>query len=146
MSSLTSLSTGETDPEEPELGVLLTGGRDSTSSPLDSAEHFGSATCYVPPLPQPRTGHVTFVTPKERIATCGGWSGADGREDRQCLVLEPGEGGEWSQGVMGDLVLGEQRPGSCPTTSGGTCIFPFKDYSMYPAASLWPLTLAPQVE
>ena len=43
---------------------------------------------------------------------------------------------------MGDLVLGEQRPASCPTTKGGSCIFPFI-YRMYPAASLWPLTLPP---
>ena len=72
MSSVTSLSTGETDPEEPELGVLMTGGRDSTSSPLASAEWFGSETCYVPPLPEPRSGHVTFVTANKAIATCGG--------------------------------------------------------------------------
>ena len=137
MSSLTSLSTGETDPDERELGVLLTGGRDSTSSPLDSAEFFGSDSCYVPPLPEPRTGHVTFVTPKETIATCGGWSGADGREDRQCLVLEPGEGGGWSQGVMGDLVLGENFATSCPTTLGDSCIFPFKfSYCMYPVITM----------
>ena len=43
---------------------------------------------------------------------------------------------------MGPLVFGEQRPASCPTTGGGTCIFPYI-YSMYPAASLWPLTLPP---
>ena len=30
-------STGEMDPDELELGVLMTGGRDSTSSPLASA-------------------------------------------------------------------------------------------------------------
>ena len=76
MSSVTSLSTGETDPEEPELGVLMTGGRDSTSSPLASAEWFGSETCYVPPLPEPRSGHVTFVTANKTIATCGGWTEA----------------------------------------------------------------------
>ena len=75
MSSLSSLSTGETDPEEPELGVLMTGGRDSTSSPLSSAEWFGSETCYVPPLPEPRSGHVTFVTANKTIASCGGWTG-----------------------------------------------------------------------
>ena len=61
---------------------------------------------------------------------------------RQCLVLQPGEGGGWSQGVMGDLVMGEQRPVSCPTTSGAACIFPSIS-GMYPAASLRPLTLPP---
>ena len=127
------------DPEEPELGVLLTGGNDSTSTPISSVEFFGSEICYVPALPEPRTGHITFVTPNEKIATCGGWSGAGGREDSQCLVLQPGEGGEWKQGVMGNLSLGEQRPTSCPTTGGGACIFPFI-YSMYPAANMWPLT------
>ena len=157
MSSVTSLSTGETDPEEPELGVLMTGGRDSTSSPLASAEWFGSETCYVPPLPEPRSGHVTFVTANKTIATCGGRTEATKLPlgvhlpvqpvpaSRQCLVLQPGEGGEWSQGVMGDLVLGEQRPPSCPTTGGGTCIFPYI-LGMYPAASRWPLTLPPQGE
>ena len=76
MSSLTSLSTGEMDPEEPELGVLMTGGRDSTSSPLSSAEFYGSEICYVPALPEPRTGHITFLTPNGFIATCGGWTEA----------------------------------------------------------------------
>ena len=81
MSSLTSLSSGETNQEEPELGVLITGGKDSFSSPLASAEFFGSATCYVPPLPEPRSGHVSFVKPNGTIAVCGGWAGGDGREN-----------------------------------------------------------------
>ena len=43
---------------------------------------------------------------------------------------------------MGPLVLGQQRPPSCPTADKATCIFPYI-YSKYPAASLWPLTLPP---
>ena len=109
------------------MGVLLTGGRDSSSSPLSSAEFYGNNICSIPALPEPRTGHVSFVTGSKTLATCGGWSGPGGREDRGCLVLQPGEGGEWRQGVMGDLALGEQRPPSCPTTRpiGHRCIFPF---------------------
>ena len=79
MNSLTYLSTAETDPEEPELGVLLTGGRNSTSS-LQSAEFFGSQSCAVHPLPEPRSGHVSFVTPNGTIAVCGGWTVYDGQE------------------------------------------------------------------
>ena len=79
MNSLTYLSTAETDPEEPELGVLLTGGRNSTSS-LQSAEFFGSQSCAVHPLPEPRSGHVSFVTPNGTIAVCGGWTEYDGQE------------------------------------------------------------------
>ena len=76
------MSTEETDQEEPELGVLLTGGKDSTSSLLSSAEFFGSEGegCNVPDLPEPRRGHVTFVTSDGTIASCGGWTEGDGQE------------------------------------------------------------------
>ena len=77
-------------------------------------------TCF-----QARFGHVTFVTPNQTIATCGGWIGSRGKKTSTCLVLNPGEEGEWQPGVMGDLVMGQQFAATCPTLDGGICNFPF---------------------
>ena len=84
---------------------------------------------------QARFGHVTFVTSNNLIATCGGWTGASDVESSQCLVLNPGEGGEWQQDVMGDMVMGNQSAATCPTLDGGICNFPFKS-GKYPAVFL----------
>ena len=65
------------------------------------------------------------MTPSKAIATCGGWTGSRGEKNSKCLVLNPGEEGEWKPGVMGDLVMGKQFAATCPTLDGGICYFPF---------------------
>ena len=77
------------------------------------------------PCFQARFGHVTFVTPNQKIATCGGWTGSRGKKNSTCVVLNAGDEGEWQPGVMGDLVMGQQFAATCPTLDGGTCYFPF---------------------
>ena len=112
-------------------GVLVTGGRDASFKSLSSVEFFGPKSCSVPALPGPRSGHVTFVTGHQTVATCGGWTGAAREMSSQCLVLNLtyGKGGEWQKGVMGDLLL-NQSVTSCPSIEGPPCVFPFID-SMY---------------
>ena len=106
----------------------MTGGRGANFTSLPSVEFFGPQDCTVAALPEPRSGHVTFVTPDKRVATCGGWTGETRELSSGCLVLNTtaGAGGEWQGGVMGDLVL-DLFPTTCPTTDGGACVFPFID-------------------
>ena len=63
-------------------------------------EFFGPKDCFVPALPTPRTGHVTFVA-GGAVACCGGWTG--GGRSQDCVVLNT-TAQQWSHGVMGDLV------------------------------------------
>jgi hypothetical protein len=96
------LCVGESALEEDTNGLLLTGGRDSSLNSLSSVEFFGSDQCFVPALPEPRSGHVTFVTPGGAVASCGGLVG--GVKSTQCVVLNI-TGQQWDHGVLADLAF-----------------------------------------
>jgi hypothetical protein len=64
-------------------------------------ELYGSSACTVPALPEPRRGHVTFLTGSGQLATCGGYN------SRDCLVQTPGSG--WEPGVLGSLTMERYR-------------------------------------
>ena len=66
---------------------LLSGGRTRSSSgwsPLSSVEIFGGE-CTVADLPQPRSYHVSFVTPDDRVMVCGGLEGWSQSNSASCL-------------------------------------------------------------
>ena len=96
------LCVGESALEEDTNGLLLTGGRDSRLNSLSSVEFFGSDKCFVPALPEPRSGHVTFVTPGGAVASCGGFVGVV--KSTQCVVLNI-TAQQWNHGVMADLAF-----------------------------------------
>ena len=124
---LTANPDGESPKEAKSYGVLLTGGKDSGSNPLASVEFLGPGDCPVPTLPEPRSGHVSFITSDDFLATCGGWVQRTGRASEpqtDCIVLIKEEQA-WKQGVMGSLML-KQYILSCPTVDDlATCIFPY---------------------
>ena len=122
---LTAKPTGENTKETKSYGVLMTGGKDSGSNSIASVEFLGPGACPVPALPEPRSGHVTFVTAGGAVTTCGGWLQSGGSEPQtDCLVLVK-ETQAWMQGIMGDLVL-NQHLATCPTTVNLVmCIFPY---------------------
>ena len=100
--------SGGSPQTETSHGVLLTGGWDSNLGSVATVEFFGPVDCFVPALPEPRSGHVTFVTGEGAVASCGGWTEGFHRS-KQCVVLNVTEQ-QWNHGVMGDLVWtqGEQ--------------------------------------
>ena len=124
---LTANPDGESLKEAKSYGVLMTGGKDSGSNPIASVEFLGSENCSVPTLPEPRSGHVSFITSRDLLATCGGWVQRNGRASEaqtDCIVLDKEEQ-TWKHGVIGDLVL-KQYKLSCPTDNNlETCIFPY---------------------
>ena len=66
---------------------LLSGGRTRSSagwSPMSSVEIFGG-DCTVADLPQPRSYHVSFVTPDDRVMVCGGLEGWSQSNSASCL-------------------------------------------------------------
>ena len=124
---LTANPDGESPKEAKLFGVLMTGGKDSSSNQLASVEFVGTEDCPVPTLPEPRSGHVSFVTSDNILATCGGWVQRNGRASEaqtDCIVLNKTDQ-IWKRGVMGDLMF-KQYISSCPTADGlATCVFPF---------------------
>ena len=69
---------------------LLSGGRTRSSSgwsPLSSVEIFGGE-CAVADLPQPRSYHVSFVTPDDRVMVCGGLQGWGWSQSNSASCLE----------------------------------------------------------
>jgi hypothetical protein len=94
--------------------VLVTGG--FNSGQRSTTEVYGS-TCSVPALPEPRSTHVTFLTPDGIVAICGGTGmvhGA-GRPLLTCLVLAPGS--SWQEERLGSL--GMVRESAAVTTLPG---------------------------
>ena len=87
---------GRVIPSSPGTLVLLTGGYNGDG--LSSTELYPGG-CSPPALPEPRSYHMTFLTPGSSpvVATCGGY---DGSWTASCLVLQ---GGQWATGVMSDL-------------------------------------------
>ena len=124
---LTANPDGKSTKVAKSYGVLLTGGKDSGSNPLASVEFLGSENCSVPTLPEPRSGHVSFITSDNRLASCGGWVQRNGRASEaqtDCIVLVKEEQ-TWKQGDIGDLML-KQYMSSCPTDNNlAPCIFPY---------------------
>ena len=86
-------------PTSPQ-GVLLLGGK-SPDGQLVSSETLGLENCTVPPLPETRYGHATFLTFFKQIGVCGGWwQGKPNSSD--CLILNK-TSGIWDRGYLGDI-------------------------------------------
>ena len=103
-----SIGTSSEPPAPP--GLLVLGGQ-SPTGPLTSVETFGFENCIVPPLPEPRYGFGSFITPTEvpQLAVCGGWwMGKPNSTD--CLTLNVTSGqwerGTFSNGPLEDSVRG----------------------------------------
>merc|ERR1719509_304038 len=81
--------------------VLLTGGWDGSTTYLSSTELYPGG-CSPPALPEPRSWHITFLTPGSSpvVATCGGHIYGNRPPVASCLVLQ---GGQWRTGFMSDL-------------------------------------------
>ena len=68
---------------------------------LVSSETLGLENCTVPPLPETRYGHATFLTYFNQIGVCGGWwQGKPNSSD--CLILNK-TSGTWDRGYLGDI-------------------------------------------
>ena len=94
----------------PPPGLLLLGGQ-SAEGQLTSIETFGFDNCTIPPLPETRYGHGSFITPTQppQLAVCGGWwMGKPNSTD--CLTLNvtsaQWERGTFTNGLLGDAVRG----------------------------------------
>ena len=88
-----------------DIGILLTGGM-SSGSLVSSTEFLGAESCYVPPLPEPRYGHGTFLTQSGEVAVCGGaatsTTAASNDITSGCLVLDT----VWRGGVLSNSPQG----------------------------------------
>ena len=94
----------------PPPGLLVLGGQ-SSDGQLTSVEAFGFENCTIPPLPEPRYGFGSFLTPspQPQLAVCGGWwMGKPNSTD--CLTLNVASGqwerGSFSNGLLGNGVRG----------------------------------------
>ena len=86
------------------------GGKGEGEEFLSSVEVYGHPGLRVPALPEPRWGHITFLSSSGELVTCLGSSPS-------CLVLAPG-GGAWQAGVVADPSTSRIRPSTVTTTMG----------------------------
>ena len=102
-------------------GLLLIGGKDSSSIILPTVEVLGEETCSVPDLPEARLDHGSFLTGWGALAVCGGsWTGKPWSSD--CLVLNK-TSNTWQRGLLGG-VLDDVVIGVIDTESGTYMIHP----------------------
>ena len=93
--------------------MVVVGGKGEGGEVLSSVEVYGHPGLRVPALPEPRWGHVTFLSSSGELVTCLGSSPS-------CLVLAPG-GGTWQAGVVADPSTRRIRAATV-TTSMGTYV------------------------
>ena len=92
-------------PTSPQ-GVLILGGK-SFNATLSSSETLGLENCTIPPLPETRYGHATFVTFFNELVVCGGWwQGKPKSSD--CLLLNK-TSGMWNHGSFNGIFGGGVR-------------------------------------
>ena len=100
----------------PGTALVVTGGHGEGGKVLSSTELYGRPAFELPPLPAPRTGHVTFLTTEGDLVTCLGVVDPQ-QSDVPCLTLPPG-GTSWQ---VSRLDNPRPRIKACVvTTSAGT--------------------------
>ena len=100
----------------PGTALVVTGGNGEGGKLLSSTELYGRPAVGLPPLPSPRTGHVTFLTADGDLVTCLGMV-MPKQSDVPCLTLFPG-GTSWE---VSKLDNPSPRVKACAvTTSAGT--------------------------
>ena len=77
----------QTRPVAAPLALLISGGH-TANGRTASVDVFPHSNCSLPPLPSPRSSHITFTT-SHCIITCGGYDNSD-QAVSSCLQLSPG--------------------------------------------------------